>query len=465
MMEANIENNELDQHEVTAQQIIDAATKRLLAFDFASSDEQQQQAIFFLKKMILVLEQKETFPLRTRNKTDELVETFLIEAAQDEQQQAQQAVVLLKKLILVLQYRETFPLRTRNQTDELVEKFLAELEDDVHNMLCADLTDPNSDNYRGLDSERDTEAEVEAIVRIFPEVLTRIRIENEDDEHVSLHYPIQLLAFAHNEDEDGSYGCNVKAVSFIPVVARLAIEFGCFEEEERGGLLCEDRYGENVLHCLTLSCGGQTYNQDEQCKAADDKYLQVLIQLRKLGLLKKEDIKRYSLLHKLCREKENDYFAEKRFRFLVEWDPTALLHAITYGWLPIHCAAFLSSPRGFELVFEYGIRYFPKKKGISLLFKKTNHDDSTPFQYACEIFGHEKVMEVVEDTLAHCYASSDDTPPLHVVNALMTAAIDKNIHLDCVYFLMRRKPDILMEVLSPLPYISKLRKRKRNDHH
>ena len=72
--------------------------------------------------MILVLEQKETFPLRTRNKTDELVESFL-EAAQDEQQQ-QQAVVLLKKLILVLKYRETFPLRTRNQTDVLVEKFV-----------------------------------------------------------------------------------------------------------------------------------------------------------------------------------------------------------------------------------------------------------------------------------------------------------------------------------------------------
>ena len=29
-----------------------------------------------------------------------------------------------------------------------------------------------------------------------------------------------------------------------------------------------------------------------------------------------------------------------------------------------------SSIRGFQIVFEYGIRYYPKKKGINLLFKK-----------------------------------------------------------------------------------------------
>jgi hypothetical protein len=39
--------------------------------------EQQQPPIFLLKKMISVLELKETFPFRTRNKTDELVEKFL----------------------------------------------------------------------------------------------------------------------------------------------------------------------------------------------------------------------------------------------------------------------------------------------------------------------------------------------------------------------------------------------------
>jgi hypothetical protein len=33
------------------------------------------------------------------------------------------------------------------------------------------------------------------------------------------------------------------------------------------------------------------------------------------------------------------------------------------------------------------------------------------------------------------------------IDALITAAIDKNIHLDCVYFLLRREPDILQKLL------------------
>jgi hypothetical protein len=42
--------------------------------------------------------------------------------------------------------------------------------------------------------------------------------------------------------EDGNWGCNLKAVSFVPLLARLAMELGLFEEKYRGGLLCKDRY-------------------------------------------------------------------------------------------------------------------------------------------------------------------------------------------------------------------------------
>ena len=263
------------------------------------------------------------------------------QAAQDEQQQQQQqAVVLLKKMILVLEQKETFPLQTRDKTDELVENFLENLEDDIHEMLCS-----------GLDSDRDTEAEVEAIVRVFPEVLTRRQYDG------SGNYPIQLLALAHYEDGDRQ--CNVKAVLFIPILARVAIEFGLFEEDERGGLLCQDIDGNNGLHLLMASDNTELeLPNQEHHDSVDTKYLQVLIQLRRLGVLKKEDIQRYGLLHILCRR---PYLAEKRFRFMVEWDPSALTQTNEYGWLPIHCTSEESTIRRLELVFEYGIRYFPKK--------------------------------------------------------------------------------------------------------
>jgi hypothetical protein len=161
-------------------------------------------------------------------------------------------------------------------------------------------------------------------------------------------------------------------------------------------------------------------------------------------------------------------FAEKRFRFLVEWDPNALLHPQkNNSYLPIHHAAYNPTIRGFQLVFKYGIRYFPKKRGISLIFKKT-HDgwtpflismkkdahisegdiDRTAFQTACKRFGHEEVMKIIEDTPARCYTSSDNTPTLNIEEALILAAIDKHIHLDCVYFLLRREPGVLQKLLS-----------------
>jgi hypothetical protein len=174
-------------------------------------------------------------------------------------------------------------------------------------------------------------------------------------------------------------------------------------------------------------------------------------QLRQMGLLKKEDIRRYYLLAGLCNT-GNASFASKRFRFVVEWDPTSLKQTDEYGNLPVHYAANELSIQGFRIVFEYGIRYYPKKKGISFLFKKDGLGE-TPFQDACTKFKRDQVTRVVEDTL-----NNPDIPSFNSVEALLSAAIDDDIHLDCVYFLMRRDPDVLQKLLSPIssspPYSS-----------
>ncbi|OEU10397.1 hypothetical protein FRACYDRAFT_247466 [Fragilariopsis cylindrus CCMP1102] len=242
--------------------------------------------------------------------------------------------------------------------------------------------DHGDGNYQGLDSDRDTKAEFETVLRLFPSVLTRrieVEIDAGDDEEgqvqlVTCRYPIRFLALT------------AKAVSFLPLVAGLAIELGLFDEQQRGGLLCLVSRGNIVLHHLMMT---DLHESQKYHEIVDDKKLQVLIQLRKLGLLKKEDIKSYGLLSYLCQQ--NNYFAEKRIRFLVEWDPSALLHPDQRD-VPLHYAiGGCPSPviQRIQFVFEYGIHYFPKKKGISLLFKKNNHN-RTPFQYACMRFGGEK---------------------------------------------------------------------------
>jgi hypothetical protein len=153
-----------------------------------------------------------------------------------------------------------------------------------------------------------------------------------------------------------------------------------------------------------------------------------------MGLLKNEDIQMYDLLNKLCRSKY--YFAEKRFKFLVECDPNMLARPNSCGHLLLHCAACLFSIQGFRSVFEVGIHYYPKKKGISLLFRKDDHDE-TPFQDACKGFGYKTVIKVIKETVIDHHHSNDDSDddadgPYNILDALITACIDENIHLVCV---------------------------------
>ncbi|MGK3738144.1 MAG: hypothetical protein ACI8RD_003735 [Bacillariaceae sp.] len=81
------------------------------------------------------------------------------------------------KLISVLEGCDEFPFNKRNKTDELVENFLDELGDDIYELLTDNYIEAD-DEYRGLDSERDTGAEVEAAVKFFPEVLSRTKEAN-----------------------------------------------------------------------------------------------------------------------------------------------------------------------------------------------------------------------------------------------------------------------------------------------
>ena len=353
-------------------------------------------------------------------------------------------------VISAIQRKKELPLRTREKIDELVGYFFQHLEGDIHCMLSSKYSAAieivqfeEDDEYYGLDSSRDTEEEVEAAIRLFPRVLSTIwpirhgDYEYRDDDYENRKHPIQLLAFSRIT---ATLECNTKAASFIPIVARLAIEFGSFEEDKRGGLLCEDTDGDNVLHLLMLSEHTPPDRHNLQHQIIDLTFSNVLWRLRRRGLLKKEDIQRYGLLNKLCC---HSFFAKNRFQFLAKWDRNALTHTDEDGSLPLYHVVHNTSIQGFKKVFDYGIRYYPKKKGINLLFRKNNLN-KTSFQRACERFGYEEVMKIVDDTLT----SYADTKPINTEEALLSAAIDENIHLDSVYFLLRRQPDVLAKLLS-----------------
>jgi hypothetical protein len=234
------------------------------------------------------------------------------------------------ELISLLQQHDEFYLRARNKIDDLAEEFLEKMEDDIHNMLCEDNIE---NNYNGLDDSRDTENEVETAIRFFPAVLSKRKAgrwreadddeddDEEENEWIEGEYPIQYLALMRNEFYCKM--CNLKAVSFVPLVARIAIELGLFEKQERGGLLCSQDDNNNALQNL-VRIEMIERNNREHHELVDDKYLQVLKKLRKMGILKKEDIQRYDLLKRSCLPYSG--FAEKQFGFLAEWDPSALYY-------------------------------------------------------------------------------------------------------------------------------------------
>merc|ERR1712007_246664 len=119
-----------------------------------------------------------------------------------------------------------------------------------------------------------------------------------------------------------------------------------------------------------------------------------------------------------------------------------LLQTNHSGYFPLHYASSNSSFQGFRSVFDFGIRYFPSKRGISLLFQKDDYG-ATPFQVACNKFKQNEVKEAVEGTLAR-YST---TAPINNAHVLMLAATNERIHLDGVYVVLRRQPDVLTRMI------------------
>ena len=352
----------------------------------------------------------------------------------------------IQTLLSILCEKEEFPAQQRNGTiANLARTFIRNFKMDIHDMI----TDGDFGNYRGLDSTRDTEAEVEKVLRIFPDLLSKrkttklISADGDGDDHEWVEtdeddgeYPIQCLPHAFSI-EDGKYICNEKAVPFIHLFAQLAIEFNSFDDKHRGGILIEDDNGGNVLEYLTKASTKLASNHDRQ--RVDRIFLTQMIRLRQSDLLTKQDVQKYRLTHNY-EDCHYDYFPNARFQFLTEWDPMSLIPTNSLEIAPLFFAA--NDMRSFRVVFEAGIRCFPKKNGIHLLFGSIHYTlYKSPFERICATFKQKDVMEVVEDVLSRY--STTALLPENIMEPLLSACTDARIHLNCVYFLLRRVPTVL----------------------
>ena len=315
-------------------------------------------------------------------------------------------------------------------------KFIRNVKDDIYKTFTDMRTE--EEGYKGLDSERDMGHEVEAAIRCCPEVLSRF------SERFGL-YPIKCLTIMRSHNPAERLFCNTKAVAFVPLFARLAIEFNVFEEEERGGLVWNNRR-RNLLQCLVEHSDSSPRRQidEQQQERLDTTLLAVLTQLRQLGYFVKDDIQEYDFVHGLC-QTERLYFAQHRFRFLIGWDPSSLLQTEgdNSGTLPIHYVA--NNLQAFQVVLDSLFRYYPRWKGINTLFQKDN-DGDTPFQLACKSLSRTKVMEVVEEVLVR-HTTTNGLVNDNTGNAMILAATDDRISLDGLFFLIQRQPNSMLRML------------------
>ena len=359
------------------------------------------------------------------------------------------ATEICNQLMAVVLRREEFPARQRETIVDLAEEFLAQLGDDIHDMVTDQTYGPA---YNGLNSDRDSVAEITTALDFYPDTLTRRKdtdwnhLQNEwvdvTDEEAG-DYPIMCLALLIDPDSveaaGGKHVCNTQAVAFIDLFARLAIENGSFDDAERGGLLITSNTDDGSMSdCVLKQLVYHSYPSygDEHNRLVDERFLKELMELQRLGLFMKEDIERFQLIHTVVSFRRLD---EDRARFLLEWDPAQLVQVNDEEFTPLGCAAF-ETLSAFQWALASGLRYYPRRVGLQLLFQHNPVLGGTPFQTACLIFGKEEVMRVIEETIAQQYPHRI---PLKIMDAVIAAAINSRIHLDCVYFLLRRHPEMI----------------------
>lgn len=425
-------------------------------------------------RVVSMLQQRELFPLRQQNTIVEFIQKYLQHGADadavdvDDDNDEDDSIVNLapaerdnicNAVMSVIQQEQqklqpwprTFRSFTLNKMEVFANQLLHTLNVDIYNMINDRRT--AEEGFNGLDDTRDTEDQVETAIRFHPEALVVSERAIFGDYSIpKLNVPAFVRTNIPDRENDADYAvCNVKAVTFVPLFVRLAIELNSFGEATRGGLLTKC-YGKNILQRLLYSSDANSpYNTIQHHQTVDNVFLSVLERLRRSGYFQRDDIRKFHLVPELCSHKE--YFAEKRFRFLVEWCPESLL-SFHRDHMPLHYAAKAAGIRQFEVTFDALIRFFPRWKGLLALHRKY-YFERTPYRELCYKFNatqkvngvmkvvENKVMNIIQDTLRRY----NITTPLDINTALLLAATDETIHLDCVYFLTRNDPQSVLNML------------------
>ena len=217
----------------------------------------------------------------------------------------------------------------------------------------------------------------------------------------------------------------------------------------------------------------------------DECFYTVIEKLRMCNHFRKEDIRRYGMVEIIsCNE---GCWNERIFCYLVKWDPTTLAVPINPNFgdtrLPIHIH---STPNidevylnEFRVKFREGMKYYPHRFGFfftDVTYNRSKsgetdideqdvtitNDDGTqtvyltesPFRAKANHMGRDVVVQTVIDCIdQYCdnttdigskQTSCDSTKS----SLLLSSVINDDVHLDCLYILLRHDPSAMLLMLE-----------------
>ena len=189
------------------------------------------------------------------------------------------------------------------------------------------------------------------------------------------------LSFVHEGrlpiQRAASYG-KISSLKYVPLLAREGVKHNVGGEGKRGGLLCG-----NVLRDLV--CHGHSVHPEEKDRIC----VEVLKQLKKEGLLVKEDIFEHGLIYW-----SGGVSAINRFKFFVDWDPDAVENY--YGQPFMHRVAW-EGLEDFHAVLEVLLEKYPTQAGY--LFQK-NDEGITAFEELEGVATLEEKMQALNSILS-----------------------------------------------------------------
>mmetsp|Transcript_21467 Transcript_21467/g.51193 ORF Transcript_21467/g.51193 Transcript_21467/m.51193 type:complete len:428 (-) Transcript_21467:171-1454(-) len=319
--------------------------------------------------------------------------------------------------------------------------------------------------WNGLDSEVDTEDEVETAIRLFPSVLL-LRKDH--------FYGKSLLGRMSWSPIFWVATC-IKALPFVPLVMELAVDLGLVMRlfEDSFSLFCTERLVTNRV----LIKYRNNESDEEFDRRLDQVSLSVMIRLKEKGSLDQRDNYRAAAAALALGPDR----AAKRLRFLIDLDPS-VLRGFDSGSIEIgderpnllmkmfqekkSLDAMKSLPI-LQMLIEVGVSKYPEEIGFLFhtrgsecltIFPEGERKKDSAFRKACDFFG----KEIVVNTVNRIISKNTDGKP-RLLRAMFVAASTKpEISVDGLHFLCRKDPTSLISFLQKdQKVVSRKRKLKK----